>query len=98
MTAESASAITRSAVRLPDGRIQVIVTLSADPGVTAFINNGGRSNVASARAAASNQQAVVRQEQAAFAAQAGSLGATVARSTSYVVNSVTVQINPNQLV
>lgn len=98
LTRAQANKLAGQAVRLPDGRIQVIVTLSADPAVTAFINNGGRGNNASARSAAVNQQAAVRQEQAAFAAQAGSLGATVARSTSYVVNTVTVQVNPNQLV
>jgi subtilisin family serine protease len=97
LTRETASRLAGNAVRLPDGRVQVIVTLSQQPAVTAFINGGGRSNRASADAAAVSQRAVIQQQQTNFASLASGLGAEVFSRTNYLTNSVTLRVNPSQL-
>jgi subtilisin family serine protease len=99
LTRESAALIVANAASLPDGRIQVIVSLTEQPAVQAFINAGGRGNRAAADAAAASQKAVVLNQQANFVAQATTgLGAEVFSSTSYLTNSVTLRINPSQVI
>ncbi|HEX2622805.1 MAG TPA: hypothetical protein VHL11_21750, partial [Phototrophicaceae bacterium] len=66
LTPVAASKIMNQSVRLPNGQIQVIVSLSSDPAVISFIQNGGRANRATASAAADSRKASIKQEQAAF--------------------------------
>jgi subtilisin family serine protease len=89
--------IVNQSVRLADGRIQVIVTLSTAPGVDSFVNSGGRSSLDAAMSAARAQKAAVDSQQASFSAAANGLGATVLRGTWFTVNSVTVAVAPSQV-
>ncbi|MBC8100537.1 MAG: S8 family serine peptidase [Armatimonadetes bacterium] len=98
LSPEAAAGFAASAVRQADGRVQVIVSLTAQPASRAFINAGGRGNRAAADAAAAAQRAVVLQEQSAFAGQAAALGVTTLTSTSYLSNTVLVAVAPSQLV
>lgn len=97
LTSAQVDGLVSQAVRLADGRVQVIVSLSGRPAVDAFVNSGGRSNFASADSAARAQKAVIDGEQSGFAAAASRFGATVLRGTWFTVNSVTVAVPPSQI-
>jgi subtilisin family serine protease len=85
------------AIRLADGRIQVIVSLSTAPAVDTFVNSGGRNSMNTAMSAARAQKAAIDSQQAGFASAASGLGASVLRGTWFTVNSVTVAVAPSQL-
>lgn len=89
--------IVNNAVRMRDGRIQVMVTLSSEPAVRSYVAAGGRSTQARALNAASAQRALVRAEQASFLNNIASTGARVIRQENFLVNVVTVAVSPDQL-
>jgi subtilisin family serine protease len=87
------------AVALPDGRIKVIVELAQPAAFQAFVQAGGALGSANADAVAQAAQVAVEASQQAFTAGLASAGihAEVAEATSFVLNSLTLYISPDQL-
>lgn len=81
-------------VKMADGRIQVMVQLSAAPAVEAFLEAGGRANRAIADVAAAAQANAVDAAQSSFVSAAAGIGATRISSTNYLTNTVTVAVSP----
>lgn len=87
------------AVILPDGRIKVIVELRQAAAFQAYVQAGGALGSASADSAAQAAQAAVEASQQAFVAGLAGAGinAQVVEATSFVINSVTLFVSPDQL-
>lgn len=86
-------------VTLPDGRISVIVELSAEPAAITFARSGGADGGAVAESMMTSQQAIVVAEQQSFVSglSVAGINAQFLSSTDTVVNSVTLLIYPDQL-
>ncbi|MCU0476198.1 MAG: S8 family serine peptidase [Anaerolineae bacterium] len=89
---EQAADIAARSVRMPDGRIQVVVNLSSEPAVRQYVALGGRAAGESALRGSDLQRAAVRAEQAAFENAVRGL-AEVVNSTSFLTNTVTVAVD-----
>src|SRR5690606_3062123 len=96
-TAEQIEQITADSVRRPGGLIQVIVTLASPPAVEQYIAAGGRESRASALQAAASYESALVAEQTSFANVAASVGATVVNTHTFLTNTVTMTVHPDQI-
>lgn len=80
------------AVKMRDGRIQVLVELTTPAAVTVS-GVGGQAGVARAN----DQRAAIRAEQVNFANAARGIGASPIAATDFLVNVVTVAVSPDAL-
>jgi subtilisin family serine protease len=96
-SSETIERVVRDSVRRADGRIEVIVTLAGQPAVEAYVAAGGKAARGSALSQASVREEALRAEQDLFASTAAGFGAEVVNSHTFLVNTVTLAVYPDQV-
>lgn len=90
--------IPNNLIVLPDGRVQVTVELAQPAAVEAYLNAGGKETAGALSVGQAAQSAVLADQDRFLASLSGfGVSAQVITRTSFVANSVTMLVSPDQV-